>query len=656
MTRNICALHWLKILPTPSAQEISADLLSVRAPSAAAQGFVASCAAFEVESIPRDETRQARRARLGMEGLGVHSHGTMDKSKAADAKSRGNAAFQRQDYTLAAECYTEAISHDPTDSVLYSNRSAAYASLNEFTKALQDADKCVQLKGDWAKGHGRRGFALFHLGRLLEAHLAYNKALQIEPGNASLQERLHSVMCAGSLTQCFSSPREFLRYAQMACESGSVENIGSTIRRSADLRDRITNSLGGSIFQAAHADYLKLRCVACGKIAHKMAVCNGCNLARYCSSECQRTDWRARHKDDCKTATEYLTADWSQVQHSPAGVMYVMGWMGRPTFEETVVLSQKAIIKEMVKAGERIIFTSIWVRDLNQTRYCTMYVTCSTAAPSRPLCASEFTPHPDGKSVASYKYFSLTPVGPRGAAPRWRATTAPVSESLAAMEVMCRTLNEAFKTILVESDFTLVPEVSIGCRIELPAGARFWRKITCEASGFNGAAHCWWHFNPIIISVSKEALMRASRAVCGRRLEQLKVAADVFERTFLDRRGSNYLSRDMWGRHFKAVMDTQVAKAAIAGYCQANKGVRDRHVKSQLVKEALAFTDVFRMHSIEYAEDVQRRARGAVTQSEVLDDYTQAEVDGAKAELAALEPQYPPDIKAIIDAPAPQAS
>jgi len=55
--------------------------------------------------------------------------------------------------------YSKAIELNPTDHVLYSNRSGGYASKEEYDKALEDASKCVEIKPDWAKGYQRKGLA-----------------------------------------------------------------------------------------------------------------------------------------------------------------------------------------------------------------------------------------------------------------------------------------------------------------------------------------------------------------------------------------------------------------------------------------------------------------------------------------------------------------
>lgn len=54
-------------------------------------------------------------------------------------------------YQLAIEHYTKAIQHEPKNQILYSNRSAAYASLGQYEKALEDANTTVQVKPDWSK-------------------------------------------------------------------------------------------------------------------------------------------------------------------------------------------------------------------------------------------------------------------------------------------------------------------------------------------------------------------------------------------------------------------------------------------------------------------------------------------------------------------------
>jgi stress-induced-phosphoprotein 1 len=105
------------------------------------------------------------------------------QQKAVEAKNKGNEAFQKKDFTTAVNHFTEAIELDLDNHVLYSNRSGAYASLGQYQKALDDANKCVELKPDWVKGYTRKATAHFFLDKLEEALEDYNAGLKYEPEN-----------------------------------------------------------------------------------------------------------------------------------------------------------------------------------------------------------------------------------------------------------------------------------------------------------------------------------------------------------------------------------------------------------------------------------------------------------------------------------------
>lgn len=100
-----------------------------------------------------------------------------------EERKLGNDAFSKKNYSLAVEHFTRAISMDRDNPVLYSNRSAAYAALEKYNEALQDADSAILLNPTWVRGHGRRATALHFLKRLREAKEEYEKILAVEPSN-----------------------------------------------------------------------------------------------------------------------------------------------------------------------------------------------------------------------------------------------------------------------------------------------------------------------------------------------------------------------------------------------------------------------------------------------------------------------------------------
>ena len=109
---------------------------------------------------------------------------------AAECKAKGNACLSAKDYNTAIQWYTAAIEKDGTNHVYYSNRSAAYLNLGNGAAALTDAESCIKVKGDWAKGYSRKGAALHKLNKMKEAIAAYEQGLKIDPSNAALKQGL----------------------------------------------------------------------------------------------------------------------------------------------------------------------------------------------------------------------------------------------------------------------------------------------------------------------------------------------------------------------------------------------------------------------------------------------------------------------------------
>jgi len=108
-------------------------------------------------------------------------------------KAKGNEAFSAHNYEQAVEYFTNAIELAPENHVLYSNRSAAYASLEQFHQAFSDANKVVELKPDWPKGYSRKGVALQGLGKKKEAMECYKEGLKFDPNNEQFQSEIEQL-------------------------------------------------------------------------------------------------------------------------------------------------------------------------------------------------------------------------------------------------------------------------------------------------------------------------------------------------------------------------------------------------------------------------------------------------------------------------------
>ncbi|KAM6970727.1 stress-induced-phosphoprotein 1 [Aplochiton taeniatus] len=113
--------------------------------------------------------------------------------KVAQLKDQGNKALSAGKIDEAVRCYTEAVALDPSNHVLFSNRSAAYAKKGDYENALKDASQTIKIKPEWGKGYSRKAAALEFLGRLEDAKGTYQEGLRQEPGNQQLKEGLQSI-------------------------------------------------------------------------------------------------------------------------------------------------------------------------------------------------------------------------------------------------------------------------------------------------------------------------------------------------------------------------------------------------------------------------------------------------------------------------------
>ncbi|KAI1445892.1 hypothetical protein F5Y02DRAFT_417502 [Annulohypoxylon stygium] len=113
-----------------------------------------------------------------------------------ELKALGNKAIADKKFDEAIDAFTKAISIDSSNHVLFSNRSAAYASKKDWDNALKDAEQTTTIKPDWPRGWGRKGAALHGAGDLLGASEAYEEGLKLDPNNAGLKKSLESVQKA----------------------------------------------------------------------------------------------------------------------------------------------------------------------------------------------------------------------------------------------------------------------------------------------------------------------------------------------------------------------------------------------------------------------------------------------------------------------------
>jgi hypothetical protein len=128
------------------------------------------------------------------------------KEQSIALKAEGNALFSAQDYDNAIKKYSAAINAiknvnfaaEDKDflKALYSNRSASFLKLKQSSPALNDANECVRLDNNWAKGHVRKGDCYFAIHKYTEAYNAYNGGSRVDPNDQNIKKKMEQCMNA----------------------------------------------------------------------------------------------------------------------------------------------------------------------------------------------------------------------------------------------------------------------------------------------------------------------------------------------------------------------------------------------------------------------------------------------------------------------------
>ncbi|KAG1703673.1 Small glutamine-rich tetratricopeptide repeat-containing protein alpha [Nymphon striatum] len=116
------------------------------------------------------------------------------KKEAEELKMRGNTAMKTENYAEAVSHYDKAIEIDSSNAVFYSNRqvylAAAHNKLNNHDAAIVDCMKAITIDPTYSKAYGRMGLAFASKNNHVEARNCYQKAVDIDPENASYQGNL----------------------------------------------------------------------------------------------------------------------------------------------------------------------------------------------------------------------------------------------------------------------------------------------------------------------------------------------------------------------------------------------------------------------------------------------------------------------------------
>lgn len=107
---------------------------------------------------------------------------------ASDLVAKAKEAFIDDHFELAVDLYSQAILINPTDADLFSDRSQANIKLKNFTEAVSDANKAIELDPTNPKPYLRKGIACFNLEEYQTAKTAFEAGASLVQDGARFTE------------------------------------------------------------------------------------------------------------------------------------------------------------------------------------------------------------------------------------------------------------------------------------------------------------------------------------------------------------------------------------------------------------------------------------------------------------------------------------
>ncbi|KAM8881853.1 uncharacterized protein ACB058_001927 isoform 1-T3 [Synchiropus picturatus] len=134
---------------------------------------------------PKDDTKEDSEA---------HINSTLEENvkRSNELALIGNQYANIGDFKMAVKFFTDAVKYNPTEFKLFGNRSFCYEKLQDYERALADAELCLSISPRWVKGLFRKGRALAGLKRYAAASQAFREVLKLDMKcTEAAQELMH---------------------------------------------------------------------------------------------------------------------------------------------------------------------------------------------------------------------------------------------------------------------------------------------------------------------------------------------------------------------------------------------------------------------------------------------------------------------------------
>ncbi len=107
-----------------------------------------------------------------------------DVEKAKDPLYQGVVAYEKKDFDLAVDCFTEAIRLNPDSAGAYYSRGVTYSKKGDLDKAVADCTQAIRLNPNHAETYNLRGVAYSKKGDLDKGIADFTESVRLKPNFA----------------------------------------------------------------------------------------------------------------------------------------------------------------------------------------------------------------------------------------------------------------------------------------------------------------------------------------------------------------------------------------------------------------------------------------------------------------------------------------
>eukprot|EP00656_Telonema_subtile_P014767 TRINITY_DN17639_c0_g1_i2.p1 TRINITY_DN17639_c0_g1~~TRINITY_DN17639_c0_g1_i2.p1 ORF type:complete len:760 (-),score=181.63 TRINITY_DN17639_c0_g1_i2:17-2296(-) len=198
----------------------------------------------------------------------------------------GESLEEGGDFDGAEESFRAAVELDPDNiGARYKLGLQQYRN-NNISAAISEFEKVLQCDSDHLDARLDLGNALMVIGNGEGAMKRFRQCLAIDPDNAKVRQIMGlALMHHGEFEEAVTHLEQVLL---LRPADGCLEAVHEALQQ---CRAQLSLHCTAGSF-----------CDCCGKKVQTLLKCARCKTVAYCSKECQKTHWKAGHKDKCNTS------------------------------------------------------------------------------------------------------------------------------------------------------------------------------------------------------------------------------------------------------------------------------------------------------------------------------------------------------------------